>query len=187
MGVDWGKKNKVTKAKIPKRARSNNPYLALLVKLYRYLARRAPSDFNQVVLKRLFHSRSNKVPISLQTIVKRMKTRRDKVAVVVGSITDDLRVVKVPKLKVCALNVTEAARARIVKAGGQIYTFDQLALQRPKGSNTVLLRGSRSRREVVKRRGIPGTKNSHVKPKVRSVGRRFEMARGRRNSRGFKV
>lgn len=67
--------------------------------------------------------------------------RTDKTAVVVGSITDDLRLYTVPKLKVCALRVTERARARILKAGGQIITFDQLALKSPKGENTVLLQG----------------------------------------------
>jgi len=44
-------------------------------------------------------------------------------------------------LKVCALHVTEGARARILKAGGEIITFDQLALRAPKGNNTVLLQG----------------------------------------------
>ena len=43
--------------------------------------------------------------------------------------------------KVCALHVTDGARARILKAGGEIITFDQLALRAPKGSNTVLLQG----------------------------------------------
>lgn len=43
--------------------------------------------------------------------------------------------------QLCALNVTERARARILKAGGQIITFDQLALKSPKGQNTVLMQG----------------------------------------------
>jgi len=37
--------------------------------------------------------------------------------------------------------VTEKARGRILKAGGEIMTFDQLALKAPKGRNTVLLQG----------------------------------------------
>ena len=43
--------------------------------------------------------------------------------------------------QICALHVTEGARARILKAGGEIITFDQLALRAPKGNNTVLLQG----------------------------------------------
>ena len=34
-------------------------------------------------------------------------------------------------MRVCALKFTETARARIVKAGGECLTFDQLALQSP--------------------------------------------------------
>jgi len=85
-----------------------------------------------------------------------------RIAVVVGTIVDDKRLFKVPKLtvrpcllalpsgaliitsfclQVCALRVTSGARARILKAGGEILTFDQLALKAPTGKNTVLLQG----------------------------------------------
>ena len=67
--------------------------------------------------------------------------RTDKTAVVVGTITNDHRQWKVPKMNVCALRITERARARIVKSGGKVMTFDQLALKAPKGQNTILLQG----------------------------------------------
>jgi hypothetical protein len=44
--------------------------------------------------------------------------------------------------QICALKVTERARGRILKAGGEIITFDQLALKSPKGQNTVLMQGA---------------------------------------------
>jgi hypothetical protein len=47
----------------------------------------------------------------------------------------------VPKLTICALRLTERARARVLKAGGTILTFDQLAVAAPTGKNTVLLQG----------------------------------------------
>ena len=37
--------------------------------------------------------------------------------------------------------MTEGARARILKAGGEVLTLDQLALKAPKGENTILLQG----------------------------------------------
>jgi large subunit ribosomal protein L18e len=46
-------------------------------------------------------------------------------------------------VQICALRFTEKARARILKAGGSLMTFDQLALKAPKGENTVLLQGER--------------------------------------------
>lgn len=40
--------------------------------------------------------------------------QEDKIAVLVGTITDDVRMYDVPKLTVVALRVTETARARIL-------------------------------------------------------------------------
>ena len=58
---------------------------------------------------------------------------RDKTIVVVATVTDDERVMEVPKLTVAALRFTEAARARIVKAGGKCMTLDELIMQTPSG------------------------------------------------------
>ncbi|KAI3657628.1 hypothetical protein MP638_001347 [Amoeboaphelidium occidentale] len=186
MGIDI--KNKRVKNSNRTEPKSENVYLRLLVKLYRFLARRTDSNFNKVILKRLFMSRVNRPPLSISRLAQFMKGKEDKIAVVVGTITDDLRLYEVPKLTVCALRVTESARARIVKAGGEVLTFDQLAMRAPTGSGTVLLRGPKNSREAVKHFGpAPGVPGSSTKPYVRSKGRKFEKARGRRKSRGYKA
>merc|ERR1711897_89090 len=101
---------------------------------------------------------------------------------------DDKRLYDVPKLTVCALGFTETARSRITKAGGECLTFDKLALRSPLGKGTVLLRGPVMARESERHFGkAPGVPNSTTAPYVRSTGRKFEMARGRRRSRGYKV
>ncbi|XP_031101783.1 uncharacterized protein LOC116005680 [Ipomoea triloba] len=187
MGIDLkaGGKSKQTKRTAPK---SDDVYLKLLVKLYRFLVRRTGSKFNAVILKRLFMSKTNKPPVSLSRLITFMSGKEDKIAVLVGTITDDVRAYEVPALKVCALRFTKTARARIEKAGGECLTFDQLALRAPLGQNTVLLRGPKNAREAVKHFGpAPGVPHSHTKPYVRSKGRKFERARGKRNSRGYKV
>uniref|UniRef100_A0A915IZI9 Large ribosomal subunit protein eL18 n=1 Tax=Romanomermis culicivorax TaxID=13658 RepID=A0A915IZI9_ROMCU len=177
--------------KVKRRApKSKDPYLLLLVKLYRFLARRTGKKFNKIILKRLFMSRRNLPPMSLGRLIRQMKKpgREEKTAVVVGTITDDLRLFQVPKLKICALHVTERARARILKAGGEIITFEQLATKSPRGEKTVLVEGPRKAREAEKHFGLaPGVPHSHTKPYVRSKGRKFERARGRRKSRGYKA
>ena len=163
-------------------------YLNLLVKLYRFLARRTDAKFNAVVLKRLFMSRTNRPPVSINRVIRNMNGKDEKtIAVVVGTITDDPRLAKVPKMKVCALRFTAGARAAITKAGGECITFDQLATLRPTGSNCLLLRGRKNVTETFKHHGAAGVPDSHTKPLVRSKGRKFEKARGRRASRGFKV
>ena len=52
---------------------------------------------------------------------------------VVGTVTDDNRLLKVPKITVAALRFTETARARIVNAGGKCLTLDQLVMTAPTG------------------------------------------------------
>ncbi|PKS07450.1 hypothetical protein jhhlp_006054 [Lomentospora prolificans] len=165
--------------------KSDNVYLKLLVKLYRFLVRRTDSSFNKVVLRRLFMSRINRPPVSLSRIAANVQKDEKRTVVVVGTVTDDNRLLEVPKVNVAALRFTATARARIVAAGGKALTLDQLALQAPTGSNTLLLRGPKNAREAVKHFGHGPHK--HKKPYVESKGRKFERARGRRRSRGFKV
>merc|ERR1712243_71131 len=164
MGIDIDH-SKFRKAR-RKEPKSYDIYLALLVKLYRFLARRTNSKFNKVVLRRLFMSRANRQPLSVARLVRKMKYdgREGKTAVVIGTVTDDLRIFTLPKLTVCALHVTARARSRILKAGGSIITLDQLALKAPKGENTVLLQGPRKAREVYRHFGkAPGTPHSNTK------------------------
>merc|ERR1711985_84284 len=187
MAIDLiaGGRNKKKSRTAPK---SDNVYLKLLVKLYKFLARRTDSKFNKVVLKRMFMSKTNKPPLSLSKLAKFMSGKEGKIAVLVGSITDDVRMYEVPKLRVCALRFTKTARQRILKAGGECLTFDQLALIAPTGAGTVLLRGPKLSREAVKYFGrAPGVPHTNTKPFVRSKGRKFEKARGRRASRGYKA
>ncbi|CAO3610620.1 unnamed protein product [Mucor hiemalis] len=181
MGIDL--KNHHVKNSNRTAPKSDNVYLALLVKLYRFLARRTNANFNKVVLKRLFMSRVNRPPVTVSRIVKNAKGNNT--VVVVGSVTDDSRLLDLPKLSVAALHFTKTAKARILKAGGEVLTLDQLALRAPTGANTVLVRGAKNSRESVKHFGMGPHKNK--KPFVRSKGRKFERARGKRASRGFKV
>ncbi len=166
--------------------RSENVYLSLLVKLYKFMARRTEAKFNAIVCKRLFMSRMNRPPMSISNLQRKLK-ESGKIAVVVGTVTDDVRLLDAPKkMRVCALRFTEGARARIVAGGGECLTFDQLALLEPKGTNCLLLRGKRNAREAHKHFGAAGVPGSHTKPLVRAKGRKFEKARGKRNSRGYK-
>jgi len=168
---------------------SQNVYVRLLVKLYRFLARRTSSQFNKIVLKRLFMSRVNRPPISLTRVARYTKGHEQKTIVIVGAVTDDARIGSaLPKLSVTALRFTAAARARIVAAGGEALTFDQLALRAPTGSNTLLLRGPKNGRTAVRYFGAAGLPGSKTRPRIEgdNKGRKFQAARGRRNSVGYR-
>lgn len=169
-----------------KAPRSDNAYLKLLVKLYRFLARkssalcvlsvlsnperprqrvltrsprsagRTDSNFNKVILRRLFMSRMNRPPVSLSRINTNVNNagNEKKTVVIVGTVTDDNRLLQCPKVNVAALRFTATARARILAAGGSAITLDQLALEKPTGANTLLLRGPKNAREAVKHFGF---------------------------------
>jgi ribosomal protein L18E len=100
-------------------------------------------------------SRINRPPVSISRIVANTSEKsNNKTIVVIGTVTDDNRLLTVPKLSVAALRFTATARARIIAAGGEVLTLDQLALRAPTGSNTLLLRGPKNAREAVKHFGF---------------------------------
>ena len=82
------------------------------------------------------------------------EANQGKTIVVVGTVTDDNRLLEIPKMTIAALRFTSTVRARILKAGGECLTLDELAMRAPTGSNTVLLRGPKNAREAVKHFGF---------------------------------
>ena len=126
-GVDIShKKDRKVHRTAPK---SDDIYLRLLVKLYRFLARRTDTKFNEIVMKRLFMSKINRPPMSLARLARNMKKqgRENKIAVVVGTITNDLRLFKVPKMTV-RLQKQTFSKVNIfgdeLRADGRTESFD---------------------------------------------------------------
>ncbi|EAN91995.1 60S ribosomal protein L18, putative [Trypanosoma cruzi] len=169
---------------------STNPYIKLLIKLYKFLAQRTNSAFNKLVHQRLLKSRSNRAPISLSRIAVCMKRKsvwlekgkKAPIAVIVGDVLDDVRMTRIPALRVCALRFSKSARERITGAGGECLTFDQLAMVAPTGKNTFLLRGRKSGRESVKHFGAAGVPGSHAKPFTSNRGKERQRSSARRRA-----
>ena len=195
MAIDLVKCGRVKLHKIRK-LKAKNVYHRLLVKLYKFLSRRTTSKFNKCVHRRLLNSRVNRTPVSLsklskyaqrKSVVDQKSKGDDLIFAIVGTVTNDTRIIDVPEMKVCALKFTEKARERITAAKGKCITFDQLAINRPQGENVILLRGTREKKKKKHFGKAPGLPDSNTKPYVRSKGRKFERARGRRRSRGYKA
>ena len=123
----------------------------------------------------------NRPPVSLSKISrhtgnpninKENPKNNDRTVVIVGTVTDDNRLLTVPKVSVAALRFTATARARIEAAGGEAITLDQLALRSPTGANTLLLRGPRNSREANKHFGFGPHKGKkpyvHPRPPIDS-------------------
>ncbi len=191
MGIDLIRGGRIANRGV-RTTKTTNTYIKTLIKLYAFLSRRTDAKFNQVVHKRLNQSRLNRYPISISRIARTLsqdnaavasgKTKfNSRIVAVVGSVTNDNRFLNVPEgLRVCALKFTSEARNRITAAKGECLTFDQLAQLAPTGKNVLLLRGPRDR-EAKRHFGLcPGQRGSHTAPRVRTEGRKWERARGRR-------
>ena len=163
MGIDL-KAGGRAKQRSMREAKTSNVYHRLLIKLFEFLSRRGESKFAPTVLKRLNMSRVNRYPMSLSRVAKNLKAKEDKIAVCVCSVVDDNRMLTVPKMTVCALRFSEVARQRIVSAGGQCLTLDQLVLKAPTGNGTLLMRGPKSREALSHFGKAPGTKHARTKP-----------------------
>lgn len=157
MGIQLKRGNKKRSVK-RNTTRSKNLYINLLVKIYRFLARKTKTKFNITVLKRLFSSRSHQSPISLSRLGNYSDGK--KILVIVGKVLNDERTTQIPKLTVCALKISSSAKERILKNGGEILTFDQLAKISPSGKGTVLLRGRK------KKKGLNVVRNLVSKKKI---------------------
>ncbi|KAG7375727.1 60S ribosomal protein L18 [Phytophthora pseudosyringae] len=83
-----------------------------------------PPHGRQVHRHRAYQSNTNQAPPSLGKVARFMQKHEGKIAIMVGTGTDDTRLLNTPKLSVVALNFTELARAHIVKAGGECLSFD---------------------------------------------------------------
>ena len=94
--------------------------------------------------------------------------------VVVSTVTDDERLLEVPKMQVCALKFTDSARQRILKAGGSAMTLDQLIMKNPMGSNILLLRAPHRREALTHFGKAPGLPGATSRPYVSGKGRNHE-------------
>ena len=162
MGIDLDRHH--VRKHVSKTARGSNPYMKLLVRLYKFLARRTQAKFPAIVLHRLCLSRVNRPVMSTSMISKYMKRRADDyTAVVVATVTNDERYPVKKNMKVCALRFTRNAEKAIVAAGGECIKLDELALRAPTGRKTVLLRGRKNTRKALKHFGKVCAKKNPAK------------------------
>lgn len=96
-------------------------------------------------------SRKNQAPISLAKIANYTSKNKNKTIIIVGKVLNDERIFLIPKIFICALKISSSARERIFKAGGAVFTFDQLAMKFPTGKNCILIKGLASRKKKTKR------------------------------------
>ena len=81
--------------------------------------------------------------MTLKTVITHMNKHPGETAVCTTTVTDSACYYEVPKMTICALRITQTAKAKILKAGGECLTFDELAIRCPTGEKCVLLQGKK--------------------------------------------
>lgn len=75
----------------------------------------------------------------------------------------------------CAHSVSSLPRSHILKAGGKILTFEQIALDTPKDCSTILLSGLCKGEEIYRHFGkTPEIPHCHTKPYLNVKGQKFQ-------------
>lgn len=156
---------------VRKAPKSKNFYLRSIQAAYSYAAQNLQDNkFAKRIAKRLSLSRSNRPVMSIAKIAQLNKDNQ--IAVVAATVTNDERMLEVPKMTVCAMHFTETARARIEKVGGKCMSFDQLLLENPTGKGCLLIQGSRKARKEYKYFGAAGLPHSKTHVKGTMQGRK---------------
>lgn len=88
MGIDLKKGGRM-KSRRNKKMRSPNLYLKLLIKLFKFLARRTNKKIHATILHRLMLTRINRPTISLSRIAKHVKNSPQKTAIAISKVTND--------------------------------------------------------------------------------------------------
>mmetsp|Transcript_28438 Transcript_28438/g.31589 ORF Transcript_28438/g.31589 Transcript_28438/m.31589 type:complete len:218 (+) Transcript_28438:70-723(+) len=192
---------KLGRTSYPREATTSDPYMKLMVKLYRFLDRRAPSKFNRRVLRRLCTTHRNRHPVSISKLAKvqanmrtigtkddpNKKVNAHDTLVVVSKVVNDPRLYFVPEgLRIAALGFSSTARARIEAKGGKCLTLEQVAQERPRGDNCALIRASM--KGLAKRKHFWGVRGRKATPHVAKWNITVkEGARGRRKGKGGKM
>lgn len=111
--------------------------------------------------------------MSISCIANHLSRNKDATtAVVAATVTNDERLLTVPKMTIVALHFTATARARIERAGGSCMTFDQLLLDNPTGDKCLLIQGKRTARKEYKYFGAAGLPHSKTRVKINVTGRK---------------
>lgn len=126
------------------------------------------------IAKRLATSNRNRQPVKVTKIVDAVKDS-GKVALLVGKVLDDERVMTLPPVKIVALKWSKSVQKKIEANGGSIHTLDQFIKVAGSLDNIELVKGDVNARLATKYFGsAPGEKGSTTFPRQTRKGKNAE-------------
>lgn len=149
-----------------KQTRSKNVYLQALCDFYSRVAENTSVLALKKIAKRLKMSGSNRQPVKISKVVEELNGSLDKVAVIVGKVLDDDRMIELPPVKIIALQWSKGVQEKVEKYNGSIATLDQLFKLVPYMDDICLMEGDRNARKSARFWGpAPGEKGSTTYPR----------------------
>jgi large subunit ribosomal protein L18e len=156
-------------------ALSKNPELKALRTLFETVARKSTHIEYRTIALRLAKSNTGRPPVTLKRLVEMTEPCHHKLAVVVGKVIGDDRVVEIPhRINVACLAVSDSARKKIEKYGGSVHTLDEIFKLAPTPEAMVLFSGPTKGRRVHKYFGRARNKQSPAFPRILSKGKNQE-------------
>ncbi|WUR03656.1 ribosomal protein eL18 [Vairimorpha necatrix] len=168
MAITFAKKI-IPKSTVIKRktVKSPNPLLQSLADFYIKVAKNCSNDDIKRIAKRLTMSNKDRPVVRVSEIVKSLNEDSDKVAVVVGKVLDDERLVTLPPMRIVALDWSKSVQEKVERSSGKFFTLDQLFKICSDLNNMVLIQGDRMKRKSAKYWGkSPGQKGSTTLPRA---------------------
>lgn len=166
MGV--AKKRNINKKIVHrKKPVSGNQELHALHALFSAVSSKSTHPEYRTIADRLKKSRRNRPAVCLGRLIEWTEPCQDKVAVVVGKIVNDDRILELPhKIRVACLAASESVREKIEKYGGKVYKLDELFKAAPRPSDFVLFCGAMKGRKAYKYFGAANDKVNPALPRV---------------------
>lgn len=167
-----------------KEPKSKNVYLHALSDFYSKVANNTSILAIKKISKRLKMSKNDRQPVKISKIIEKLDGSMDKVAIVVAKVLDDVSMIKLPPVKIVALQWSKAVKEKVEKYGGSISTLDQLFKVCPNMDDICLIAGDKFARKSARFWGpAPGEKHSETYPRVNKRCHNHEkriMMRGRK-------
>ncbi|KAI5167672.1 large subunit ribosomal protein L18e [Nematocida sp. ERTm5] len=154
-----------------KTPKTQNAEINNLFELFSSVARRTTHPEYQKIAKYIKKPITQRSVLTLKNLVKYTTPCQEKLAVVVTKIVADDSVVEIPHpIRVACLSISQKAREKIEKYGGQIFKLDEIFKVAPTPEQMVIFQAPVKNRKQCQYFGSASDRKNPARPKVLSKG-----------------
>lgn len=154
-----------------KAPKTKNEEVLGLFNLFSTVARKTTHPEYSKIARYIQKPKTQKSVVTLKNLVKYTAPCADKLAVVVTKVIGDDSIVEIPHpIKVACLSISQKAKEKIEKFGGQVYKLDEIFKVAPTPDQMVIFQGPQKARKQTKYFGSASDRHHPARPKVISKG-----------------